>query len=312
MSNPVPLNEPGFDIGRTPELAPKVHLPSAGYFHTLPAEVPGRVHIVRTSIPMGAKAFANKLPTMVQWENFVWVANVDAALAEACLYGLNASDKGMLDAHATALEEAKRAVGRKYYVRAVMHCVETGGWWVTLGGPRRFRHWRELGLFSATTALFATWDDLRGMQYDPHEHDVSNYVKLDIPKMLVAAGVTLKKLKKHPSWYDVTTPKPYLTTAGAALVDAPYQPIDPAAYPVQSAQCDGLDGLLPDGLMGGVPAPGDLAGLQPHQGEPLRQYQATPPVYDRAAEDAREQRELEQRLANMRNTQATGVRFWND
>lgn len=324
MSNPILLNEPPFYIGNAPELCHSTASPSAGYFHAMTSDVPGRVHIVRTSIPMGLKAFTNKLPTMVLGEHFVWVGNVDVQCAQAMLEGLNRTDKGILDAHAQALADAKAAVGRKYYVRAVMYCAESAGWWVTLGGPRRFRNWRELGLFSSTTALFRDWDDLRAMQYEPHEHDVSNYVKIDADKMLAAAGIKLVKLKRHPSWYDVTTPKPYVTTAGAATAEVPYQPIDPTEYPVQSVQCDGLDGLLPAGLMldsndlGYGVAPGNLPQvpaapvLLPHQGVQWPQQQAQPQVYDRAADDAREQRELEERLAAMRRGAVPEFKLWEN
>lgn len=311
MSNPVLLNEPDYIHSTAADLVVSAPTPSAGYFHVMPADVPGRVHLVRTSIPMGAKAFANKLPTLVQWENFVWVGNVDIHLAEACIEGLNRTNKGILDAHAKALEDAKAAVGRKYYVRAVMYCPEAGGWWVTLGGPRRFRNWRELGLYSATTALFTDWDDLRAMQYEPHEHDVSNYVSINVNKMLDNAGIKLKKLKKHPSWYDATTPKPYISSAGAATETVMPQPLDPAAYPVHSAQCDGLDGLLPAGY---VAEPAALMPLHQgqHQGAQLPQQTYPPQVYDRAAEDAREARELEERLAAMRRGAGTEIKFWDN
>jgi hypothetical protein len=270
---------------------------------------------------MGAKAFANKLPTMVQWENFVWVGNVDAHLAEACLEGLNRTNKGILEAHATALAAAKAAVGRANYIRAVMYCPEAGGWWVTLGGPRRFHNWRELGLYSATTALFTDWDDLRAMQYSPHESDVSDFVKFNVPAMLEAAGVKLKKLKKAPSWTDPLTPKPYLSKVSVAA-EVAHQPLDAAAYPIQSAQCDGLDGLLPAGLMSEVAednhsaAPGNLVTLLQHIGNQDYQTQYTPQVqpqvYDRAAEDAREQRELEERLAAMRRGAVPEFKLWEN
>lgn len=198
--------------GYAPEVAPDVARPSKGLFHVL--AVPGNeawVDIVRTAVPMGAVAFERRLPDMVREEHYVVVGRVHCGLAESVLCGLEMGNDGVQQAHAAALVAAKAHVPKASAVRGVMYDHDTGGWWVTLAGQWRFYKWAERGMFSATTAHFQTWEDLADAEFDPHERDIGDEVKLRVDLMLSAAGVSVKRCKVALGWTCREAVKPYYT-----------------------------------------------------------------------------------------------------
>jgi len=189
--------------------------PSKGYFHFIPDEYnPRWLTIVRTGLPMGIAAFTKRLPDMVRDVHYEVVGSIHTDLRDGALWGLERGNAGVLGAHAEALRQARRACSNENFIYAVMHDPDTDGWWVTLAGPRRFKDWQALGLFSATTALFTDWSQLAAMQYSPTETDIGDLVKIDLVALLRNAGVSCKKLKRPPSWTNREATKPYFSRAG--------------------------------------------------------------------------------------------------